>query len=231
MLCPRELIELQRDPQMLLRSNSSTASHAEVQLSRVPFDLSALHAEQPCLLQSSWSPCDRCQYHSADISGRAHQVKDDVSSAHEGSGFQGAIRAQQHHMLKALLGEELPGHVVIASHHPQRIGLCPLWHPAFTERAFTYPSNCTKAQALQCKLLCRHLPSATGFPAARQSAGHLHATFKAYRQQGSVRGSGDSRLEVFQVVDACESASGGDAQAQVTLAKVQGIVQDDEPRV
>ena len=80
-------------------------------------------------------------------------------------------------------------------------------------------------------MLCRTLTSAKGLSAARQSAGHLHATSKADRQQGSTRGVGNSRLEVFQIVDSCKSASGGNAQAQVALAKVQGVVQDNEPRV
>ena len=60
----------------------------------------------------------------------AHQVENDVSSAHEGCSFQGAISAQQHHVLKALALEKVPGHVVVPRDHPQGCALTPLGHAA-----------------------------------------------------------------------------------------------------
>ena len=151
-------------PEMNLRTDSSTASHTEVRLK-------GRHQTQEHFMPSSNPCCSHfavgCQSYGANTCGRAYQVQDDVSSAHEGSSFQGAIRAQQHHMLKALLGEELPGYIVIASHYPQRIGLRPLWHPAFTVRAFTHAVNCIKAQALQGKMLCCTPDISNRFPCSK----------------------------------------------------------------
>lgn len=76
-----------------------------------------MHADNMCLC-----PQAMCIY--------AHQVQNDVSSAHERGSLQRPISIQQHHVLKALLLEIAPGHIVVPRHHAQRCRLRPIWHAA-----------------------------------------------------------------------------------------------------